>query len=77
MGCVFKNPDGQVAGKLIEGAGLKGLRVGGAVVSAQHANFILNDQNATVQDVRLLIAQVKEAVYQKYAILLTEEIEYL
>ena len=77
MGCVFKNPDGQVAGKLIEGAGLKGLRVGGAVVSAQHANFILNDQNATAQDVRLLIAQVKEAVYQKYAISLTEEIEYL
>ena len=77
MGCVFKNPEGLVAGKLIEGAGLKGFRIGGAVVSNQHGNFIINDQNATVQDVRALIAKVKEAVYQKYAIRLIEEIEYL
>ena len=77
MGCTFKNPEGLVAGKLIEGAGLKGLREGGAVVSKEHGNFIINDQNATVQDVRSLIAKVKEAVQEKYQIRLTEEIEYL
>ena len=77
MGCVFKNPEGEVAGKLIEGAGLKGLRIGGAVVSEQHANFIINDQNATSLDVRLLIEKIQEAVYQKYGVHLTEEIEYL
>ena len=77
MGCVFKNPEGQVAGKLIEAAGLKGLRIGGAVVSEQHGNFIINDQNATVADVRALIDRIRDVVYRKYAIRLTEEIEYL
>ena len=77
MGCVFKNPNGVSAGKLIEGAGLKGLRVGGAVVSTQHANFLLNDNNASSNDIKQLIDIVKNAVYLQYKIRLEEEIRYI
>ncbi|MBO5363705.1 MAG: UDP-N-acetylmuramate dehydrogenase [Clostridia bacterium] len=77
MGCVFKNPDGVSAGKLIEDAGLKGLRVGGATVSETHANFIINDCGATVSDVKALIKEVKAAVYEHSGVCLTEEICYL
>ena len=77
MGCVFKNPQGDFAGRLIEGAGLKGLRVGGAVVSEQHANFILNDRNASSNDIKNLISIVKNAVYAQYKIHLEEEIRYI
>lgn len=77
MGCVFKNPDGKIAGKLIEGAGLKGLRVGGAVVSTEHANFIVNDRNATSAQIKALIAFIKNAVFAQYKIRLEEEIRYL
>lgn len=77
MGCVFKNPQGQSAGKLIEGAGLKGLRIGGAVVSSQHANFIINDARATSQDVQSLIQIIKNAVFAQYKIRLKEEIKIL
>jgi len=62
---------------LIDGAGLKGLRVGGALVSNQHANFIINDQDATAEDIRTLITQIKERVWQTYAVRLEEEIRYL
>lgn len=77
MGCVFKNPENVSAGKLIEGAGLKGLRVGNAVVSEKHANFVLNEGGATSQQVRTLIGIVKNAVYAQYRIKLQEEIRYL
>lgn len=77
MGCVFKNPEGKTAGALIEGAGLKGLRIGGAVVSNLHANFILNDGGATAKEVKELIQTVKNAVYAQYKVLLQEEIRYL
>lgn len=77
MGCVFKNPDGVSAGKLIEGAGLKGLRIGGAVVSDIHANFILNDKGATSQQIKTLIGIIKNAVFAQYRIKLEEEIRYL
>ena len=77
MGCVFKNPPDISAGKLIEGAGLKGLRIGGAVVSDLHANFIINDNNATSDDVKKLITVVKNAVYLQYKVRLEEEIRYL
>ncbi|MBE7084814.1 MAG: UDP-N-acetylmuramate dehydrogenase [Clostridiales bacterium] len=77
MGCVFKNPTLQSAGSLIDGAGLKGLRVGGAKVSETHANFILNDNGATSQDIRTLIETIKRAVFAKYKIRLEEEIRYL
>ncbi len=77
MGCVFKNPEGYVAGKLIEGAGLKGLRVGGAVVSEKHANFIINDGLATAEQIKSLIQIIKNAVFAQYKIRLEEEIRYL
>lgn len=77
MGCVFKNPPSLVAGKLIEGAGLKGLRIGGAVVSEEHANFIINDKNATAKDIKELIMLIKNAVFAQYKVRLEEEIRYL
>ena len=76
-GCVFKNPLGNFAGKLIEGAGLKGLRVGGAVVSDVHANFIINDGNASATDVKKLIFLIKNAVFAQYKIQLEEEIRII
>lgn len=77
MGCVFKNPQGQVAGRLIEGAGLKGLRIGGAKVAEEHANFIINEGCATSAHVRELIGIMRGAVEKQYGILLQEEIRYL
>lgn len=62
------------AGWLIEQAGLKGLQVGGALISDQHGNFIVNTGNATADDVRQLIAQIKTVVYEKFGIELEEEI---
>lgn len=77
MGCVFKNPSGLIAGKLIEGAGLKGLRIGGAKVSQEHANFIINDNHATANDIKKLIDVIKKAVRSQYGVELQEEIRYL
>lgn len=62
-GCTFRNPDGAApAGRLIESAGLKGRRVGGAVVSERHANFLVNDRDATAADVERLIELVRREV---------------
>lgn len=58
-GCIFKNPPGIPAGRLIEELGLKGARVGGAAVSAEHGNFIVNEGNARARDVLELIALIK------------------
>lgn len=77
MGCVFKNPKGLYAGRIIEECGLKGEREGGAVISEKHANFIINDRSATADDVKKLINRVKEIVYRKTGIILEEEIQYL
>ena len=77
MGCVFKNLQGVSAGALIEQAGLKGVRVGGAKVSELHANFILNDQNASSADICTLIQEIKNAVYSKFGVVLEEEIRYI
>jgi UDP-N-acetylmuramate dehydrogenase len=77
MGCVFKNPTDVSAGELIEKAGLKGMRIGGAVVSEQHANFIINEKGATVADVKTLIEKIKQEVLRQFGITLTEEIQYL
>ena len=77
MGCTFKNPPAETAGKLIEGAGLKGLRVGGAVISTEHANFIINEGGATSADVRALINLIKNAVFARYNVELEEEIRYI
>lgn len=62
-GCVFKNPPGgRSAGAIIDAAGLKGERVGGAMVSPVHANYIVNDADATFADVEALIGRVRERV---------------
>lgn len=74
MGCVFKNPQGYTAGELIEKCGFKGVREGGAIVAQAHANFILNDNGATSRDVEILIDKIKTAVFEKFGVLLEEEI---
>ena len=74
-GCVFKNPDEGAAGRLIDEAGLKGTRVGGAVVSDLHANFILNDRGATAEDVEELVEIVRERVASAAGVTLELEVE--
>jgi UDP-N-acetylmuramate dehydrogenase len=76
-GSVFRNPPGDSAGRLIEAAGLKGLRIGGAVVSEKHANFIVNDQKGTASDVRQLAERVRDEVAQRHGVQLAFEIEFL
>lgn len=73
-GSVFRNPDGHHAAKLIEEAGLKGLRVGGAEVSTLHANFIVNTGNATAEDVLTLIKRIQQIVEQRTGIRLVPEV---
>jgi len=76
-GCIFKNPPGAKAGELIEKAGLKGMRIGGAEISQKHANFIVNLGDASAEDVRELVKLAKRAVYEKFGLLLEEEIVYI
>lgn len=73
-GSVFKNPPGDYAGRLIEAAGLKGERCGGAEISCTHANFIVNVGGATAKDVLTLAARAKQAVREQFGIVLQEEI---
>ena len=75
-GSVFRNPEGQSAGKLIEDVGLKGYTVGGAMVSPKHANFIVNVGGATSDDIIELIEYIKNKVKKEYNIdlLLEQEI---
>jgi len=61
-GSVFRNPEGAYAAQLIEDCGLKGKAVGGAVVSQKHANFIINENNATASDIETLIELVQKTV---------------
>ncbi|MDR2733670.1 MAG: UDP-N-acetylmuramate dehydrogenase [Spirochaetota bacterium] len=78
-GCVFKNDYalGIPSGKLIDDAGLKGMRAGCAEVSSEHANFIVNHGDARAADVRELIARIKDIINEKYGVMLEEEITYL
>jgi UDP-N-acetylmuramate dehydrogenase len=76
-GSVFRNPPGDSAGRLIDEAGLKGLRIGGAVVSEKHANFIVNDQKGTAADVRRLAERVRGEISTRYGVALEFEIEFL
>jgi UDP-N-acetylmuramate dehydrogenase len=73
-GSVFRNPDGHFAARLIEEAGLKGFKVGGAEVSPLHANFIVNTGQATAQDVLTLIEQVQHSVMEACGIKLVPEV---
>ncbi|MGN0347513.1 MAG: UDP-N-acetylmuramate dehydrogenase [Lachnospiraceae bacterium] len=76
-GSAFKRPEGHFAGKLISDAGLKGYRVGDAMVSEKHAGFVINVGNATARDVKQLLADVSRIVYEKYGIRLEPEIIFL
>ena len=76
-GSVFRNPEGESAGRLIEDVGLKGHRIGGAVVSEKHANFIVNDQKGTAADIRRLAEHVREVVAERHAVELAFEIVFL
>ncbi len=76
-GSVFKRPEGNYAGALIEQCGLKGHRIGGAMVSQKHASFIENDTNASAADVRKLIACIQKKVYQNKGILLEPEVLFV
>ena len=74
-GCIFKNPRGVSAGALIDRAGLKGLQIGGAVVSEKHANFIIAQQGCKSRDVTRLIDAIRQRVQEKFDIELELEIE--
>ena len=76
-GSVFRNPPGDSAGRLIEAAGLKGLRIGGAVVSEKHANFIVNDQKGRAADVRRVAERVRAEVLARHGVDLAFEIEFV
>jgi UDP-N-acetylmuramate dehydrogenase len=76
-GSVFRNPDDDSAGRLVEAAGLKGRRIGGAAVSDKHANFIVNDQRGSAADVRHLIDEVRAVVESVHGIRLVEEVVFV
>ena len=76
-GSVFRNPDGDSAGRLIEAAGLKGTRIGGAVVSEKHANFIVNDQKGSASDVRRLAERVRAEILARDGVDLRFEVEFV
>lgn len=73
-GSVFRNPPGDHAARLIEAAGLKGYMIGGAEVSAKHANFIINRNNASARDIEALIAHVRKTVFEVHGIELLHEV---
>ena len=76
-GSVFKRPVGYYAGALIEEAGLKGERIGGAVISPKHAGFILNTNNAKAVDVYALIRMVEERVLERFGVRLEREVKLI
>lgn len=76
-GSVFRNPPGEFAGRLIEAAGLKGFRLGGVMVSEQHANFIVNCGEGRARDVAALIDLIRERVRQQTGILLEPEVRFI
>ena len=76
-GSVFRNPEGDFAGRLIEAVGLKGKKIGGAEVSNKHANFIVNTGNATSNDIKNLIKLIKDEVKKEFDIDLVLEQEII
>jgi len=73
-GSVFRNPPGDHAARLIEAAGLKGFRIGGAEVSPKHANFIINTGDATATDIEELIEHVRQTVIEQHGVELQHEV---
>ncbi len=76
-GSTFKRPEGYFAGKLIQDAGLKGFRVGGAQVSEKHCGFVINRDHATAADISELMRQVSEKVYADSKVILEPEVKRL
>ena len=76
-GSVFKNPPGDSAGRLIEAAGLKGLRIGDAQISTVHANFIINLGSATARDILKLVELAREKVLGCFGVELQLEIKVI
>jgi UDP-N-acetylmuramate dehydrogenase len=76
-GSIFRNPLPHYAGRLIESAGLKGHIIGGAKISEMHGNFIVNNGNATANDVLALIQYVKERIYELYEVTIETEVEII
>ncbi|MCI0393948.1 MAG: UDP-N-acetylmuramate dehydrogenase [Chloroflexi bacterium] len=77
MGSMFKNPPHYYAGYLIDAAGLKGFRSGGAHISEKHANFFINDDDATAEDIRALIAEAWNVVREQFGVELELEVELI
>jgi UDP-N-acetylmuramate dehydrogenase len=77
VGSTFRNPPGNHAGNLIDKAGLKGTMIGGAKISEQHANFIINTGTASANDIRNLIQLMKNTVRENFKVELQEEVRYL
>jgi UDP-N-acetylmuramate dehydrogenase len=73
-GCIFKNPPGRSTGKMLDELGLKGTRVGGAVISERHANFIVNRDQATAGDILKLMDFIRARVLKAYGLELEEEV---
>ncbi|MGD2169241.1 MAG: UDP-N-acetylmuramate dehydrogenase [Chlamydiota bacterium] len=76
-GCIFRNPNDASAAQLIDQSNLKGTAVGGACVSLKHANFLINKNNASAKDMKMLIEKVKKQVEGKTGIKLQEEIRFI
>ncbi len=76
-GSTFKRPEGYFAGKLIMDAGLRGYRVGGAMVSDKHCGFVVNVDNATAKDVTTLMADVDRIVFEQFGVHLEPEVRFL
>jgi len=77
MGSMFKNPNGDYAGKLIEACGLKGTRIGSAEISPLHGNFFINHANTRAEDIRALVELVQKTVKEKQGVELELEIEFV
>lgn len=73
----LKRPENGYAGTLIEECGLKGYTIGGASVSEKHANFIVNKNNATAEDIKNIIAHVQKTVFEKKGVLLEREVIFI
>lgn len=76
-GSVFRNPENDYAGRLVESLGYKGKKIGGAMVSIKHANFVINTGNAKANDIRRLILEIKDKVKKEYGIELKIEQEFV
>ena len=76
-GSTFKRPEGYFAGKLIQDAGLKGYRVGGAMVSEKHSGFVINYDNATATDIINLMKDVRKKVFEEFQVTLEPEVKIL